>query len=54
MPRDPQWLVIKQWFGHFLRDSLEVVPQSFVARRMPGTSLVRRGEQRSATHWNDH
>jgi hypothetical protein len=38
MPPESQWLVIKEWFMYFMKDSIEVAPQSYIVRRRPGPS----------------
>lgn len=36
MPARVQWAIVREWLTHFLPDSYEIAPQSFVTRLRPG------------------
>lgn len=39
MPPETQWLIIREWFTHFMPDTIEVAPQSYIVRPRPGSLI---------------
>ena len=37
MPANAQWVVVRDWMTHFLADTLEIAPKTYVTRRKPRT-----------------
>ena len=37
MAPEPQWLIVREWMTHFLRDDYEIAPQNFIIRPRPGS-----------------
>lgn len=37
MPAEAQWVVVRDWMTHFLADTLEIAPKTYVTRRKPRT-----------------
>lgn len=35
MPAEAQWVVLREWMTHFLADTLEIAPKTYVTRRKP-------------------